>query len=46
MNPTAITTKPIRISQPVIGSNNTINIPKPNPIKHTPNVFFKNPFII
>ena len=30
---------PIINSQPVIGSNNTSNIPIPNPIKHTPIVF-------
>ena len=40
-----MTARPIRINQPVIGSNNTISIPRPNPMKHTPNVFFKNPFI-
>ena len=45
MKPTAITARPIIINHPVIGSNNTISIPIPNPIKHTPNVFFKNPFI-
>lgn len=45
MKPTAITARPMIINHPVIGSNNTISIPKPNPIKHTPNVFFKNPFI-
>jgi len=45
INPTAITARPIIINHPVIGSNNTINIPIPSPIKHTPNVFFKNPFI-
>lgn len=27
-------------NQPVIGSNNTIKIPNPNPIKHTAIVFF------
>ena len=39
--PTNITTTPIRNNQPNVGKNNTSNMPTPNPIKHTPNVFFK-----
>ena len=39
-------TTPMVNSQPDIGSNNTNNIPSPNPIKHTPNVFFNAPNII
>ena len=31
---------PIANSQPDIGSNKTSKIPRPNPIKHTPSVFF------
>lgn len=31
---------PIINNQPVNGSNNTSKIPNPNPIKHTPMVFF------
>ena len=41
----ATTASPIIINHPVIGSNRTIKIPSPKPIKHTPHVFFKNPFI-
>ena len=37
--PTATTTTPIMNNQPDIGSNNTSNIPKPNPIKQTAIVF-------
>ena len=33
---------PIINNQPDIGSNNTSNIPKPNPIKQTAIVFFSN----
>ena len=39
--PTNITATPIRNNQPNVGKNNTSNMPTPNPIKHTPNVFFK-----
>ena len=46
IKPIATTASPIIINHPVIGSNKTINIPKPSPIKHTPHVFFKNPFIV
>ena len=46
IKPMAITANPIIINHPVIGSNKTIKIPRPNPIKQTPNVFFKNPHII
>ena len=35
---------PIPNNQPVVGSNKTRSIPTPNPIKHTPQVFF-NRFI-
>lgn len=41
----ATTASPIIINHPVIGSNRTIKMPRPNPIKATPHVFFKNPFI-
>ena len=41
----ATTASPIIINHPVIGSNRTIKMPIPKPIKHTPHVFFKNPFI-
>ena len=37
---------PIKNNQPVTGSNNTSNTPKPNPIKHTPIVLFSNLNII
>jgi hypothetical protein len=40
MKPIATTAIPIANSHPVIGSNNTNNIPIPKPIKHTPKVFF------
>lgn len=39
--PTITTAIPIANSQPDIGSNKTSKIPSPNPIKHTPRVFFK-----
>lgn len=38
--PTITTAIPIANSQPDIGSNKTSKIPRPNPIKHTPRVFF------
>ncbi len=40
MSPTAITVIPKANNQPDKGSNNTSKIPSPNPIKHTPMVFF------
>lgn len=49
INPTIIMVTPIANSQPDSGSNNTSKIPSPNPIKHTPIVFFNNfniPFIL
>lgn len=39
MSPTAMITTPIVNSQPDSGSSNTNKIPKPKPIRHTPNVF-------
>ena len=39
-NPIATTAIPMANNQPDIGSNKTSNIPRPNPIKHTPSVFF------
>ena len=46
IKPTQTTPNPIINSQPVIGSNKTIRIPNPSPIKHTPNVFLNKCFIL
>ena len=40
MSPTATIVTPIANSQPDRGSNRTSRMPSPNPIKHTPIVFF------
>ena len=45
ISPTIIIVTPIVNSQPDKGSNNTSKMPRPNPIKHTPIVFF-SAFII
>lgn len=39
-SPIITTAIPIANSQPDIGSNKTSKIPRPNPIRHTPSVFF------